>query len=75
MASSAHEDIVRMSLDLHRSQRDFVKVYSLKAGLTSSIVLRALIYMLETKVELQDELLDLIYLAEDEDLEDDTVES
>ena len=63
-------DIKRISLDLHRSQRDWLKIYSLRAGLTTSIVLRALIYLLETKVDLQDELLDIIFLAEDEDLDE-----
>lgn len=66
--------VVRFSLDLDVEQKNFLRMYAVKNGISASIILRALIYKLETDIEFSNEVLDLIFVApemEPEELEDD----
>ncbi len=66
--------VVRFSLDLDVSQRNFIKTFAVRNELSASIVLRALIYLLETDVNMANKVLDLIYVSpevEAELIEDD----
>lgn len=58
-----HPRVVRFSLDLDVEQKNFLKLYAAKAEVSSSIVLRALIHLLQTSPELSDQVLDLIFVA------------
>lgn len=69
--------VVRFSLDLDVEQKNFLRLYAAKNELSASIVLRAMIYILETDIEFSNRVLDLIFLAPevevdelDEELED-----
>jgi hypothetical protein len=55
--------IVRFSLDLDVSQRNFIKTFAVKNELSASIVLRALIHLLETDVNMANRVLDLIFVS------------
>jgi len=66
--------VVRFSLDLDVEQKNFLRLYAAKNELSASIVLRAMIYILETDVEFNQRVLDLIFMApevEVDDLDDD----
>lgn len=66
--------VVRFSLDLDVEQKNFLRMYALKANISSSIILRAMIYALETDIEFSNRILDLIFVAPEldpEELEDD----
>lgn len=75
---SAHKPrIVRFSLDLDVSQKNFLRMLAAKNEINASIVLRALIYLLQTDVTLVNRVLDLIFVApevEAEHLEGDDIE-
>lgn len=43
---------IRFTVDLEKDQYDFLKKFSEEQGITSSIVLRALLYILETDEEI-----------------------
>lgn len=55
--------VVRFSLDLDVEQKNFLRLYAAKNELSASIVLRAMIYILETDVEFNQRVLDLIFMA------------
>jgi len=67
--------IVRFSLDLDVSQKNFLKKFATANDISSSILLRAMIYKLETDNKFAHDILDLIFLssevegAEEEDEE------
>lgn len=69
--------VVRFSLDLDASQRQFLKTFAARNELSASLVMRALIYLLETDVNMANKILDLIYLSpevEAERVEDDMLD-
>jgi hypothetical protein len=69
--------VVRFSLDLDVEQKNFLRLYAAKNELSASIVLRAMIYILETDVEFNQRVLDLIFMApevEVDELDDDGFE-
>lgn len=55
--------IVRFSLDLDVSQKNFLRMLAAKNEINASVVLRALIYLLQTDVTLVNRVLDLIFSA------------
>jgi len=62
--------VVRFSLDLDVEQKNFLRLYAAKNELSASIVLRAMIYILETDIEFSNRILDLIFLAPEVEVED-----
>ena len=62
--------VVRFSLDLDVEQKNFLRLYAAKNELSASIVLRAMIYILETDIEFSNRILDLIFLAPEVDVDD-----
>lgn len=62
--------VVRFSLDLDVEQKNFLRMYAAKNELSASIVLRAMIYILETDIEFSNRILDLIFLAPEVEVED-----
>lgn len=66
--------VVRFSLDLDVEQKNFLRLYAAKNEISASIVLRAMIYVLETDIDFSNRILDLIFVSpevEVEDMEDD----
>lgn len=61
--------IVRFSLDLEAEQRNFVRLFALKSGINASVVMRALLYLLETDPEFANRVLDLIFSVPEEEVE------
>lgn len=58
--------LVRFNLDLDISQHNFIKVYSKTVGIPVSIIMRALIYILETDDEVKEILNNIIFVEDDE---------
>lgn len=63
--------IVRFSLDLDIEDKNFLREYALTSGISASIVLRALIHMLETDIEFSNRVLDLIFYNPDSEEQED----
>lgn len=61
---------VRFSLDLDVEQRNFLRLYAAKNDLSASIVLRAMIHVLQSDVNFSNRILDLIFVAPEPDEED-----
>jgi hypothetical protein len=61
--------VVRFSLDLDVEQKNFLRLYAAKNELSSSIVLRAMIHVLETDVEFSQRILDLIFMTPEVEVE------
>lgn len=61
--------VVRFSLDLDVEQKNFLRLYAAKNELSASIVLRAMIYILETDIEFSNRVMDLIFLAPEVEVE------
>lgn len=60
--------IVRFSLDLDVEQKNFLKFFATNNGIQAAVVLRALIFLLETDEKLMNATLDAIFIEpEDED--------
>jgi len=55
--------VVRFSLDLDVEQKNFLRLYAARSEISASIVLRAMIYVLETDVDFSNRILDLIFVA------------
>lgn len=55
--------VVRFSLDLDVEQKNFLRMYASKNQISASILLRAMIYTLETDLQFSNRILDLIFLA------------
>jgi len=73
MVNQSARRIVRFSLDLDVEQRNFLRLYALKNEINASIVMRAMIYILETDVNFSNRVIDEIFMApevEVEELED-----
>lgn len=63
--------VVRFSLDLDIEQKNFLRLYAAKAELSASIVLRAMIHILQTDKNFSDRVLDLIFYSPDIEIEED----
>lgn len=63
--------VVRFSLDLDIEQKNFLRLYAAKAELSASIVLRAMIHILQTDKNFSDRVLDLIFYSPEIEIEDD----
>ena len=61
---------VRFSLDLDVEQRNFLRLYAAKNELSASIVLRAMIHVLQSDVNFSNRILDLIFVAPEADEDD-----
>lgn len=55
--------VVRFSLDLDVEQKNFLRLYAAKSEISASIVLRAMIYILETDIDFSNRILDLIFVS------------
>jgi hypothetical protein len=62
--------IVRFSLDLEEQQRNYVRLFALKNGINASVVMRAMLFKLETSPEFANEIIDLIFYVPEEEVED-----
>jgi hypothetical protein len=74
MTNDTGRRIVRFSLDLDVEQRNFLRLYALKNEINASIVMRAMIYILETDPTFSSRVIDEIFMApevEVDDLDDD----
>ena len=63
--------VVRFSLDLDVEQKNFLRMYAAKNELTASLVLRAMIYVLETDIDFSNRILDLIFYSPEIEVEED----
>lgn len=62
--------IVRFSLDLDVTQKNFLKKFATASDITSSVILRAMIYKLETDVDFANDILDLIFMSPEIEIDD-----
>lgn len=67
--------IVRFSLDLEEQQRNYVRLFALKNGINASVVMRAMLFKLETDPDFANEIIDLIFYVPEEEVEDDEYEN
>lgn len=58
--------VARISLDVDVEQKQYLQMFSLQNGIPSSVTMRCLIYLLEVDVELQNRVIDEIFLSPDE---------
>jgi hypothetical protein len=66
--------IVRFSLDLEEQQRNYVRLFALKNGINASVVMRAMLFKLETDPEFANEIIDLIFYVPEEEVAEDEYE-
>lgn len=66
--------VVRFSLDLDVNQKNFLRLYATKAELSASIVLRAMIHILQTDKNFSDRVLDLIFYSPEIEITDNNEE-
>lgn len=66
--------IVRFSLDLEEQQRNFVRLFALKNGINASVVMRAMLFKLETDPDFANEIIDLIFYVPEEEVAEDEYE-
>lgn len=59
--------IVRYSLDLDIQQKNFLKFFATNNNIQAAVVLRALIYLLETDENLMESVLDAIFVEPDDE--------
>lgn len=52
---------VRFTLDLDSEQHRFLKLFSIENGIQSSVIMRALIYLLEVDEDLANRIIDEIF--------------
>lgn len=67
--------IVRFSLDLEEQQRNYVRLFALKNGINASVVMRAMLFKLETDPEFANEIIDLIFYVPEEEVGEDEYET
>lgn len=63
--------VVRFSLDLDVEQKNFLRTFAAKNELSASLVLRAMIYELQTNVDFANRIIDLIFYSPEIESEDD----
>lgn len=62
--------IVRVSLDLDVSQKNFLRKFATANDISVSILLRAMIFKLETDVNFANEIIDLIFMSPEVEVEE-----
>lgn len=62
--------VVRFSLDLDVEQKNFLRTFAAKNELSASLVLRAMIYELETNIDFANRIIDLIFYSPEIEVED-----
>lgn len=65
-AAHPKRKVVRFTLDLDREQHQFLRLFALQNGVQASLVMRTLLYILETNLEIATRVIDEIY-ADQED--------
>lgn len=63
--------VVRFSLDLDVEQKNFLRTFAAKNELSASLVLRAMIFELQTNVDFANRIIDLIFYSPEIEVEDD----
>lgn len=58
--------VTRFSLDLDKEQHKFLKLFALSNDIKASLVVRALLYLLETDINLANRVIDEILAVEEE---------
>lgn len=66
--------IVRFSLDLEAEQRNFVRLFALKNDINASVVMRAMLFVLETDPDFANRIIDLIFSVPEEEVETEAFE-
>ena len=67
--------IVRFSLDLEEQQRNFVRLFALKNHINASVVMRAMLFKLETDPSFANEIIDLIFYVPEEEVSEEEYET
>lgn len=70
MSNQSSRRIVRFSLDLDVEQRNFLRLYAVKNEINASIVMRAMIYLLETDIPFSNRIIDEIFMAPEVDVDE-----
>lgn len=55
--------VVRFSLDLDVEQKNFLRTFAARNELSASLVLRAMIYELQTNIDFSNRIIDLIFYS------------
>lgn len=71
---SGPRPIRRLSLDLEAEQHSFAKLFALKNGINVSVVMRAMLFRLETDPLFANEIIDLIFAVPEEEVDVDAFE-
>lgn len=67
--------IVRFSLDLEEQQRNYVRMFALKNNINASVVMRAMLFKLETDPSFANEIIDLIFYVPEEEVQEEEYET
>jgi hypothetical protein len=59
--NASERKVIRFTLDLDFEQHKFLKLFSLENGVQSSVVMRTLLFKLETDKKLREKLLNMIF--------------
>lgn len=54
-------DTIRFTLDMDRLQHSFIRRFSIDSGVKTSVLIRALLYILETDEDLANRVIDEIF--------------
>lgn len=63
--------VTRYTLDLEAEQHRFLRLFALQNGIQASLVMRALLYLLETDVNIANRVIDEIYSVPEDEVGDD----
>jgi hypothetical protein len=72
---SGPRSIRRLSLDLEAEQHTFAKLFAMKNGINVSVVMRAMLFRLETDPVFANEIIDLIFAVPEDEVDVDFEES
>lgn len=61
--------VLRFTVDLEREQHNFLRFFAINNGINASVVIRTLLFELETNRELAQQIIDTIFGGEEEDSE------
>lgn len=62
--------VVRFSLDLDVDQKNFLRTFASRNEISASLVLRAMIYELQTNVDFANRIIDLIFYSPEIEVEE-----
>lgn len=65
-APKTRRKVTRFTLDLEREQHTFLRLFALQNGIQASLVMRTLLYILETDFEVAERVINEIFSEEDE---------